>query len=1067
VAVLIAVTFATGAVLQSVYVGIGASAALVGLILLFRALIPQFRRHREAAIKLAQRNVGLELSRAQLEQQASELRRAAEALRRSEERSRDFAEIASDWFWEQDADLRYTWFSDSGKHPQLVFNLIGQTRWEMVTEGVSEDEWVRHKALLAARQPFHDFRYIRTGADGIPHNISVSGKPVFDDHGTFCGYRGAGRDITAQVAAEEALRRATAEAEAARAEAEASRRRAEEANRQLLDAQRIGKFGHWVSDEATRTVRWSPQMFDIAGIPQVEALSVAAACASIHPDDRPEFAATIARAIRTRATLHLEHRWIRPDGELRWVHIDMSPRYDEAGTCIHVLGTAQDITERKQAEERLKAAQRQLIDAIEAISEGFVLFDAQDRYVLTNSRYRERNPHLVDYFAPGTSYETMLRAAIASGIYDVGDDPEAWIRRNLEWHQACDRPLERQRRDGSWTRLVEHRTHDGGIVGIRTDITAIKNAEAALVRKVQDLEAAQERLERMGRDLKAMAEDVARARDAAEAASRAKSEFLANMSHEIRTPMNGIVGMNALLLRSELTAEQRQYALAVRDSADALLTLINGILDISKLEAGKIEIETIDFDLIDVVEGVVRLLEPKAQDKGIELVAAIAPAAGIGFRGDPMRLRQVLLNLVDNAIKFTERGRVAVEVTATAPEDGSSRVRVEIIDTGIGMSPEAQASLFEKFTQADNSITRRFGGTGLGLAISKQLATLMGGEIGVSSALGQGSRFWFAVALAPAAAPVARPSPVAAAVPASAGETPPSRSVQGSLRVLVAEDNRINQQLAAMLLASAGHRVDLAENGEEAVAAVQANDYDIVLMDVQMPVLDGIQATSRIRALPPPKCAVPIIAVTAHAMAGAREQYLSSGMDGYLSKPLDLDALLDTLAGYAGTDAPAPAAEREADLDSEVLAALERHLPRDRIAELLEMFTEQIDANLTAIESAVAAGDLVAVRREAHTLAGCSGNVGAARLSRLARELSEAGRTGEAARVDDLSVAVTAAAAAAVVAVRAWLEPARADADIAEATLCRTLPRAPARRAPVVPPLRPCHTPRARPVARH
>jgi PAS domain S-box-containing protein len=1131
---------------QSALITVGALGAIAGFLLLFRALAAQFREHETSAAALAEHNAALEESRAQLERQASELARSGDALVRSEARFRDFAQITSDWFWEQNADLRYTWFSDAVDKPGLVFNLIGQTRWEMVTEGVTDEQWIAHKAELDARQPFRDFRYIRTGDDGETHHISVSGTPIFDDHGTFIGYRGAGREITAQIRAEAALR-------AARTEAEEARHSAEETNRQLLEAQRIGKTGHWISNRKTRLVTWSPQMFEIAGIPPVPMLSPQAASAPIHPDDYPRFVARVKHAITTGEAQGLEHRWVRPDGEIRWVHVVLSAQFDSAGDCTHLLGTSQDITDRKAAEEALKDAQRQLIeaieaisegfvlfdkddrfilanenyrriwteiadllvpgttyetlaraaiergiidigeedpeesvrrtvesqrscgepserrlrdgswmrivarrtrdggvvgirtditerkqyeealtaarqqlvDAIESISEGFVLFDAEDRYVLTNTKYRERFPGLIQYFEPGTQYETMLRAALAHGLYDV-TDPEEWIRRNMEWHHACDQPLERELTDGRWVRLNERRMQDGGIVGIRTDVTEIKKAEMALTRKVGDLEAAQRRLEKLREDLTAMATDLAAARDAAEAASRAKSDFLANMSHEIRTPMNGILGMNTLLLQTALTPEQRECAVAVHDSADALLVLINDILDVSKLEAGKVALETIDFDMTELVEAAVGLFRPKAQEKGIALAVAIDPRTRGGFRGDPTRLRQILLNLVGNAVKFTERGSVSVRVAARpSRRKGLTRLRFEIADTGIGMSKDIAATLFEKFNQADTSITRRFGGTGLGLAISRQLAELMGGRIGVKSALGRGSCFWFEASLEPAASPAAR---------RAAGIAPQEQhpTAARALRVLVAEDNKINQQLARMLLVKAGHTVEIAENGEAAVAAMRAGDYDVVLMDIQMPVLDGIEATRHIRALPPPKNAVPIIAVTAHAMTGAREEYLASGMDGYLSKPLDPSALLRTLEAYSGSAqspaAPA-AAEPETALDAafdiDTVASLEKYLPASSVRELLAMFVDQIAGQIGPIRDAAAGSDFETLGREAHSLAGSAGNIGASRLSQLARELEAACKTGDRNAVTERSHRVAAAATAAADTVRAWLDERR------------------------------------------
>ncbi|HEY1796044.1 MAG TPA: ATP-binding protein [Stellaceae bacterium] len=1028
----VAVTRAEAAVLaswrrQSAFIALGALAAITGFLLLFRALGAQFREHETSAASLAERNAALEESRAQLERQASALARSTEALARSEARFRDFARITSDWFWEQNAELRYTWFSDEVDKPGLVFNLIGQTRWEMVTEGVTDEQWAAHRVLLDARQPFRDFRYIRTGDDGAAHHISVSGTPIYDGDGVFAGYRGAGREITAQINAEQALRSASSEAEAARAEAEEARRAAEETNRQLLEAQRIGKTGHWISDRKTRRVTWSPQMFEIGGIPEAPLLSEEQARAPIHPDDYPIFVRCIKEAIATGEARGLEHRWVRPDGEIRWVHVVLSAQYDAAGRSTRLLGTSQDITERKAAEEALRDAQRQLVEAIEAISEGFILFDKDDRFVLANENYRRQWAGIGGLLVPGTRYEDLVRASIQRGLVDIGEeDPEDYIRRTVEWQRDCAAPSERRLNDGSWIRIVARRTRDDGVVGIRTDITERKQYEEALTRKVRDLEAAQRRLEKLREDLTAMTADLAAARDAAEAASRAKSDFLANMSHEIRTPMNGILGMNTLLLQTALSPEQRECAVAVHDSAGALLVLINDILDVSKLEAGKVALEAIDFDMTELVEAAVGLLRPKAQEKGVALDVAIDPAVGGGFRGDPNRLRQILLNLVGNAVKFTERGGVAVRVAPGPPRRSSSRkggatLRFEIADTGIGMSEDIAATLFQKFNQADTSITRRFGGTGLGLAISRQLAELMGGRIGVKSRPGRGSCFWFEASLQPSAASVVARHAVdlASMQPASARK----------LRVLVAEDNKINQQLARMLLSKAGHTVEIADNGEEAVAAVRAAEYDVVLMDVQMPVLDGIEATRHIRALPPPKNAVPIIAVTAHAMTGAREEYLASGMDGYLSKPLDPNALLHVLAAYAGSgEAPAAplqavtAAPLDAVFDTDAIATLEKYLPANSVLELLAMFVDQIDSQIEPIRRAAAALDLEALGREGHSLSGSAGNIGAARLSRLARELEHACKRREESAALEQSDRVAVAATAAAAAIRAWLD---------------------------------------------
>ncbi len=374
-------------------------------------------------------------------------------------------------------------------------------------------------------------------------------------------------------------------------------------------------------------------------------------------------------------------------------------------------------------------------------------------------------------------------------------------------------------------------------------------------------------------------ETLRQAKDAAEAASRAKGEFLANMSHEIRTPMNGILGMTGLALEATSAVEQREYLALVKASGESLLQLINDILDLSKIEAGKLDLESIAFDTRQLVADTMKLIEWRAAQKALALDWHVAREVPAALHGDPMRLRQVLLNLLSNALKFTDSGKITVRMTVdpqSAPqgEEGVT-IRMTVADTGVGIPPEKHDSIFENFTQADGSTTRKYGGTGLGLAISARLVSMMGGRIWVESEPGRGSTFHLTVSLTPAP-PVPRELPVAAPAPALA-----------SLRVLLAEDNEVNQLLARRLLEQAGHKVTAVGNGLEVLAALETGTFEVILMDVQMPELDGFAATAAIRAAERQTgMHQPIIAMTAHALKGDRERCLEAGMDEYISKPI-------------------------------------------------------------------------------------------------------------------------------------------------------------------------------------
>ena len=828
---------------------------------------------------------------------------AQRALRESEKKYRSIIENMQDMFYRTDRENRLIMVSPSAVKVAGYDSEEEMLGLPIVDHFYMNPEERRH--FLAAMEQtgeVRNFELTLKSRQGNPVTVLASSHFYYDENGEALGIEGILTDISERKQAEEALRESE----------DKFRTFVENANDIIYSLSPEGYYTY-LSPNTRDMVGGRPE--DVVGRQFQEFM---------HPDDIPAAQAFLEKIFATgEKQSGSMYRIQHTDGSWRWHISNISPLKNEQGRITSLIGVARDITERKKAEDDRRQmfdwhvginriheeilTRTHLQERLQAICEGIVqTFDAclcRIWIAKPGDICRQDCPHARVSHRPRVCRDgqTCLHLFASAGaqtrlnghyrripfgyhrIEWIGTDSMPGFLTNdvRSNDQICNIDWVEQEGIQSFSgRLL--RDSQAGTIGVLGLFSRhpIEKEEYQLYGSLANT-ASQVILSSWAE------ESTRQAKIAAESANRAKSEFLANMSHEIRTPMNGVIGMTDMLLDADLSDQQRDFALSVKNSAESLLVIINDILDFSKIEAGKIQLEHIAFDPRDLLRDISDIIRIRAAEKKLQFECHISDRIPAALRGDPVRLRQVLLNLAGNAVKFTRQGTVAIRMETPSETDTHASLTFTVSDTGIGIDRDSQHKLFESFYQVDASVTREYGGTGLGLAISKQLVETMGGALMIDSEPDRGATFWFTVALGKDTA-----ASRAASVPDNEAVSP-----AGTWRILLAEDNPMNLKVTEKLLEMMGHQVTIAINGQEAVKKFQGDDFDLVLMDVQMPVMDGVTATNKIKAIQERSQgpAVPIVAITAHAMVGDREALLDQGMDDYIPKPVTRKDLIEVL----------------------------------------------------------------------------------------------------------------------------------------------------------------------------